>query len=94
MLADGGENEGFGKFLSDGLHFSPAGHDYVAEVVFQVIQEYPELAVKPCPMTGQPNNSGSTSSNLLPSSGPYHDEINPKEWEKAFDSEKGKASSL
>ncbi|KAL3907967.1 MAG: hypothetical protein SGARI_003285 [Bacillariaceae sp.] len=100
MVEAGGEDEGFGKFLSDGLHFSKMGHEFVAEQVFQAIQiDFPELAVAPCPVTGQPNNSGSKCEGLE-SSGPYHDEINFKEWEKAFDkrkidngSKKRKASS-
>jgi hypothetical protein len=75
----------FGSFLSDGLHFNPAGHDFVGDQIFQAIDKYfPELTVHPDPATGQPNNSGS-SCQALPSSGPYHDDINHKEWEEAFD---------
>lgn len=92
MVEAGGDNEGFGKFLSDGLHFSKEGHNFVAEQVLQAIQtHFPDIAVTPCPVTGQPNNSGSKSN--LKSSGPYHDDINFKEWEKAFDGKKRKAPS-
>jgi isoamyl acetate esterase len=78
----------FGKFLSDGLHFNQAGQDFVGEQLVQAMDTYfPELAVSPDPVTSQPNNSGSTCL-ALKSSGPYHDEINPEEWETAFEEKK------
>ncbi len=88
MLKAGGNNDGFGKFLSDGLHFSEEGHDFVIQEILQAIEtHFPMLAVKPDASTGQPNNSGSKCDGLE-SSGPYHDEINPIEWEKAFEGRK------
>lgn len=85
MIKAGGGGEGFGKFLSDGLHFGPLGHHFVFEEAVKAIEtNFPNLAVHPDSTTGQPNNSG-TSCEDLPNSGPYHDEINYKEWEKAFD---------
>lgn len=80
----------FGRFLSDGLHFNRAGHDFVGEHVLQAIEKYfPELGVRPDPVTGQPNNAGSTCQ-TLESSGPYHDEIDDTRWEVAFDKRKKK----
>lgn len=85
MIQAGGGDQGFGKFLSDGLHFGPLGHDFVLQAVLNAIKtNFPNLAVEPCPATGQPSNSGS-SCQALPSSGPYHDEIKYKEWEKSFE---------
>lgn len=67
------------KFLSDGLHFSKEGHDFVFESLMEAIAtHYPSLVVTPCPHTGQSCNSGSKCSGL-PTFGPYHDEINSKE---------------
>lgn len=84
MLKDGGGEEGIGKYLSDGLHFGPRGHHYVLDQVLAAIKtHFPNLAVHPDSKTGQPNNIASSCQDL-PSSGPYHDEINYKEWEKAF----------
>jgi isoamyl acetate esterase len=65
----------YGRFLNDGLHFSTAGHEFVAEQILQALQlHYPELVVTPCPETGQWNNSGSKCP-ALDSLGPYHDQI-------------------
>lgn len=65
----------YGHFLSDGLHFSAVGHDFVANCILEAINtHYPELKVTPCPTTGQWNNSGSTCA-ALESLGPYHDLI-------------------
>jgi isoamyl acetate esterase len=73
-----------GSFLSDGLHFNQAGQEFVGKHLLQAIDRYfPELAVAPDPVMLQPNNSGSMCV-ALKSSGPYHDEINPEEWETAF----------
>ena len=64
---------GFGKFLSDGLHFSKEGHDFVFnQLLATIAKHYPTLAVAPCPVTGQPCNSGSSCEGL-PTSGTYHD---------------------
>jgi lysophospholipase L1-like esterase len=88
MVEAGDQNEGFGRFLSDGLHFSPQGHAFVTEHVLKCIEaNFPDIAVTPCPVTGQPNNSGSKCPGLE-TSGPYHDDINHNEWEKAFDERK------
>ena len=66
------------RFLSDGLHFSPAGHDFVFSQLQSTIQrEFPDLHVEPCPITGQSCNSAShCSSPHLRTFGPYHDQIN------------------
>ncbi|KAG7339989.1 lysophospholipase L1-like esterase [Nitzschia inconspicua] len=74
----------FGSYLSDGLHFNQNGHKFVGQELLQAIdQHFPELAVQPDPITGQSNNSGSSCKGL-PSSGPYHEEINPEECARAF----------
>ena len=65
----------YSEFLSDGLHFSDRGHEFVGQQVLSAIQEhYPELYVKPCPVTGQYNNSSSQCT-ALKTLGPYHDQI-------------------
>jgi isoamyl acetate esterase len=67
----------YGEFLNDGLHFSTMGHEFVAQQVLDAIQtKYPEIAVTPCPLTDQYNNSSSKCPELK-SLGPYHDEIDP-----------------
>jgi lysophospholipase L1-like esterase len=82
---DDHDGEGYGRYLSDGLHFNQAGHRFVfEELVGAIERHFPGLAVTPDPVTGQPNNSASTCPDLE-SSGPYHDEINYKSWETAFD---------
>lgn len=74
------------EYFWDGLHFSEAGHKFVATAVTKAIRtQYPSLAVRPCPITGQFNNSGSACDNIE-NSGPYHDAIKSKRtWEEAFD---------
>jgi len=47
-------------FLSDGLHLSPQGNQFVASAVRDKIAEvFPDLVVVPCQFTGQFGNSGS-----------------------------------
>lgn len=65
----------WGDYFYDGLHFSPAGHEFVAGQVLNAINaNLPTLAVVPDPLTGQWCNSGSVCAGLSPN-GPYHDEI-------------------
>ena len=87
----GGDDGGLEGFFTDGLHFGPEGHAVVAKALTETIgREFPDLAVRPCPVTGQFNNSGSAcGSNLLTSSGPYHDDIKraqqkKRDWREAF----------
>jgi len=72
------------RYLSDGLHFSPAGHDFVFDrLVSKIQQEFPHLHVEPCALTGQACNSGSTCTGL-DTFGPYHDQIDSKDPEVAM----------
>jgi lysophospholipase L1-like esterase len=65
----------FEELLCDGLHFSPAGHEFVAQHLLDAIREhFPGLEVLPDPVTGQFCNLGSRCTEF-PSNGPYHDEI-------------------
>jgi lysophospholipase L1-like esterase len=78
----------WGEFFTDGLHFSKEGHDFVENQILRTIEaKLPSLFVTPDPVTGQPNNSGSSSGPLIKSSGPYHDHIDHSSWEKAFGKE-------
>lgn len=62
-------------YLSDGLHFSPAGHTAVYNAIVAALeQQAPDLHVTPCPVTESYNNSSSTCP-ALPTWGPYHDKI-------------------
>ena len=73
------------RFFYDGLHFSPDGHIFVAEALLQVIaDQLPEWKVEADTLTGQWANSGSKCAGL-PSGGPYHDEIDHKDPQKAFE---------
>jgi lysophospholipase L1-like esterase len=79
----------WGKFFTDGLHFSKDGHEFVELQIQKTIDtKLPSLFVTPDPVTRQNNNSGSSCPSIK-SSGPYHDHIDHLSWEKAF----GKESS-
>lgn len=83
MMKDGDGD--FGKFLWDGLHFSELGQKFVFEQLTLAIKtHFPGIAVRPDQITGQPNNSSSRCQDI-PNNGPYHDDIDYKEWEKAFE---------
>jgi isoamyl acetate esterase len=74
----------YGRFLCDGLHFSGAGHDFVATCVLQAIHtHFPDLHITPCATTGQWNNSASTCP-ALDSLGPYHDLIDHNDIDASF----------
>jgi isoamyl acetate esterase len=69
------DENAWGEYFYDGLHFSSAGQQFVARQVLDAINEhFPDLAVVPDPVTGQWCNSGSQCPALSPN-GPYHDEI-------------------
>lgn len=84
--AEGNSDEDdIGRFFWDGLHFSKTGQKFVYNALTKAIQKhFPGLEVRPCPITGQFNNSSSVCDGIA-NSGPYHDHIKSKEWEKAFD---------
>ena len=72
------------SFFHDGLHFSPRGHAYVGEALVDAINKhFPKWKVVPDPRTGFWANSGSACDGLS-SQGPYHDEIDYKDADKAF----------
>jgi isoamyl acetate esterase len=74
----------YGKFLNDGLHFSPCGHTFIANLILDAIAtHFPDLAVTKDPLTGQYNNSSSRCE-TLPSMGPYHDHIDHTAISTAF----------
>jgi len=79
------DSDDFGRFFHDGLHFSELGHKLVYDEITEAIRvHFPGLVVRPCPNTGQFNNSSSMCDDIK-NSGPYHDEIDPNEWNKAFE---------
>jgi len=85
--AEGNANEDdFGRFFHDGLHFSKDGHEFVSKSLKDAIRKhFLELEVRSCSITGQFNNSGSSCDDIE-NSGPYHDTIKSKrKWEEAFD---------
>jgi len=72
------------SFFYDGLHFTEAGNRFVAKaIVKEIAVSYPNLAVTPCPFTKQYANSGSSCPHLE-QSGPYHDEIDHLNHQRAF----------
>jgi lysophospholipase L1-like esterase len=72
------------RFLNDGLHFSPQGHEFVGAAVLEAINSsFPDLAVTADPRTGQWGNSASECQGLK-HQGPYHDQIDYKNPDKAF----------
>jgi lysophospholipase L1-like esterase len=72
------------RLLSDGLHFSDEGHVFAGEAILNAINEhFPKWKVTKDPWTGQWSNSGSQCEGL-PTGGPYHDEIDQMDPDKAF----------
>ena len=82
-----GEEEGqpWAKYLSDGLHLSREGNLFMGTRLVELIgKEFPNLAVRPCPHTGYWGNSSSQSPHLT-QMGPWHDQIDHKRAERAFE---------
>lgn len=78
------QDDDWGRFFYDGLHFSKEGNDFVANALLKVIhQQLPHLQVSPCPITSQYGNSASFCPQL-PQSGPFHDEIDHTNPSEAF----------
>merc|ERR1712224_994426 len=76
--------DGWHDFLSDGLHLSLEGNEFVANLLIAKIGDaFPELAVTPCQFTGGFGNSGSRCSGIIPD-GPWHDLIDYKDHKAAF----------
>jgi lysophospholipase L1-like esterase len=76
--------DNWARFLNDGLHFSLQGHEFVGNAVLEAINSYfLDLAVTADPRTGQWANSASECQGLN-HQGPYHDEIDYKNPDKAF----------
>jgi len=64
-------------FLSDGLHFSSAGHDWLGPVIVRAIADaYPHWSLTPDARTGQWGNPASLCRQLPGNTdAPFHDEI-------------------
>ena len=80
------QEKDWAAFLHDGLHFSPAGHEWLGRTVVQAIQQaFPELTVTADVRTGQYGNSASTCP-LIPGNtdAPFHDEIDHTNTDAAF----------
>ncbi len=78
-------------YLSDGLHLSREGNLFVGEELTKLInKEFPDIAVTPCPYTDYTGNSSSKGGVGLGSVegggiGPWHDEIDYLNADKAFE---------
>lgn len=83
-----GENEPWGIFFNDGLHFSRDGNIFVGEKLVDTIHSnFPEIAITPCPYTNYCGNSSSKGGSGLGSEfgiGPWHDEIDHLESDVIF----------
>lgn len=78
-----GEREHWRDFLSDGLHLSAAGNKFLGDSLIDIIDELlPDLAVTPCPQTGNINSSSICP--VIQRIGPWHDEIDHTQPDKAF----------
>ncbi|KAL7526233.1 hypothetical protein ACHAXR_001386, partial [Thalassiosira sp. AJA248-18] len=78
----GDEREDWREFLSDGLHLSASGNKFVGESLLALIHQLlPGLSVKPCPETGNINSSSPSEIQRI---GPWHDEIDHTQPDKAF----------
>mmetsp|Transcript_88849 Transcript_88849/g.176678 ORF Transcript_88849/g.176678 Transcript_88849/m.176678 type:complete len:278 (-) Transcript_88849:73-906(-) len=72
------------KFLSDGLHLSLEGNEFVANrLIAKIGDAFPELAVTPCEVTGGFGNSGSCCLGILEDA-PWHDQIDFKNHKEVF----------
>lgn len=81
----GVERENWRDYLSDGLHFSALGNEFVGAAILDVIDEcFPRLSVKPAPDTGNINSFSTCLA--MQRMGPWNDEIDHTEPEKAFES--------
>jgi lysophospholipase L1-like esterase len=81
----GEERDNWRDFLSDGLHFSALGNEFVGAAVLDVIDEcFPHLSVKPAPNTGNINSFSTCLA--MQRMGPWHDDIDHTEAKKAFES--------
>jgi lysophospholipase L1-like esterase len=90
------DEDDWGRFFYDGLHFSKQGHDFVGTALVQAIHEAAafgdELRVVADARTGQWCNSASVCPLALKNGGgsgasgggPYHDEIDATDPDRAF----------
>lgn len=78
------QQDDWGAFLNDGLHFSDKGHEFVGDELLKAITEhFPGLHVQADPTTAQWCNSNSKCKELS-SQGPYHDQIDHQNVQAAF----------
>lgn len=83
FTSTGVERTNWREFLSDGLHLSTLGNQFLGEAVINEIDKsFPQLSVKPTPETG--NISSGSTCLAIPQMGPWHDEINSTNLEKTF----------
>jgi len=78
-----GESRDWEDFLSDGLHLSASGNEFLGDSLIAMIDRLlPDLSVTPCPQSGNIN-----SSSICPAmerTGLWHDEIDHTQPDKAF----------
>lgn len=83
FTSSGEERSNWRQFLSDGLHLSASGNKFVGEALMNLIDQLlPDLSVRPCPHTGIINSSSHCPE--MQKIGPWHDEIDHKQPDKAF----------
>jgi hypothetical protein len=83
FTSTGVERTNWREFLSDGLHLSTLGNQFLGEAVINEIDKsFPQLSVKPTPETG--NISSGSVCLAIPQMGPWHDEIDNTDPDKAF----------
>jgi len=81
-----GDQESWGVFLIDGLHFSREGNLLVGKLVVEKIEtSFPDIAVSLCEFTSK-GISSNRSGNSLKHFGPWHDEIDYKDPNSSFES--------
>eukprot|EP00588_Corethron_pennatum_P020935 CAMPEP_0194327738 /NCGR_PEP_ID=MMETSP0171-20130528/42265_1 /TAXON_ID=218684 /ORGANISM="Corethron pennatum, Strain L29A3" /LENGTH=287 /DNA_ID=CAMNT_0039087779 /DNA_START=105 /DNA_END=964 /DNA_ORIENTATION=+ len=79
------------EYLSDGLHLSRSGNEFVGKRLEKIIAEkVPEISVTPCKETGLYGNSSSKCDDI-PHAGPWHDAItDPDNYQSLFSPKKQK----
>mmetsp|Transcript_23052 Transcript_23052/g.49916 ORF Transcript_23052/g.49916 Transcript_23052/m.49916 type:complete len:272 (+) Transcript_23052:95-910(+) len=84
QFTSSGERGHWREFLSDGLHLSATGNQFVGQSLIEIIDKLlPDVSVKPCPESDNINSSSVCPA--IQRIGCWHDEIDHTQLDKAFE---------